>query len=453
MKYELMKHQVEFGQLWHEMDNILNLSGCGTGKTLSVIDAVKTYWPNAKVLVLAPLSILRTAWGGDLDKFWPESKYGVAYARNRKKVFGEYDNQWVITNHDAVKAILKDGLFVDFDILVVDEADVFRNRTSQRTKALLTIANHFKHKTLMTGTPTPRSVTDIWSLAYAIDKGERLGKNFFAFRGQVCNARPVPGVPNATKWEDKPEAMGQVSGMLADITQRVQLDDVAELPDTIVREINVELPAKLRRLYEEMRRESMMLLETGQIVDAVHAGARRQKLLQILSGSVYSDLKGGYVDMHPDRHNLVLDLVEEADHSLVGFNWQHQKDGLVKGAKSRGLTFGVIDGKTPVKERESLVNDYQAGKLQVLFCHPQSAGHGLTLTRAQRVIWASPNDRADLYVQFNHRMRRKGQERRTEIIHIAAEHSMEEGVYDNMLGKKGRQDELLGLFAQFSKAA
>ena len=99
--------------------------------------------------------------------------------------------------------------------------------------------------------------------------------------------------------------------MLADITQRVTLDDVVELPSTIVREIPVELPAKLRRQYEEMKRESMMMLESGLIVDAIHAGARRQKLLQMLSGAVYSDLEGTFQDLHPDRHKLVADLVEE----------------------------------------------------------------------------------------------------------------------------------------------
>lgn len=451
--YDLMQHQVEFGKVWSEVRRVLNLSGCGTGKTLSCIDGVKQHWPEARVLVFAPLSILRTAWGGDLNKFWPETTWDIAYAKNRAKVFENKETQWVITNHDAVKTVVKKGWHFDFDICITDEADAFRNRTAQRTKAFLTLAEFFEIITLMTGTPTPRSVTDIWALAYAIDKGERLGRNFFQFRNQVCKAEPIPGVPNAMKWTDKPDAIGQVSGMLADITQRVTLDEVVELPQTVVREIPVELPAKLRRQYEEMKRESMMMLESGLIVDAIHAGARRQKLLQMVSGAVYNDTNGTHSDMHPDRHKLVADLVEEADHSLVAFNWKHQRVGLEKEMNARKIPYGVIDGSTPVRTRELLVSKFQAGQLQTLLCHPQSAGHGLTMTRAQRVIWASPNDRADLYVQFNHRMRRKGQERRTEIIHIAAEHTIEEGVYDNMLGKKGRQDELLALFSQLSKAA
>ena len=453
MEYTPMKHQVAFGKLWSSIHRVLNLDGCGTGKTMSCIHAVKEYWPNARVLVLAPLSILRSAWGGDLDKFWPETTWDIAYAKNRAKVFGNTEKQWVITNHDAVKTILQNSWHKDFDIFIVDEADVFRNRVTQRTRALITVAEFFEIVSLMTGTPTPRSVTDIWSLAYAIDGGQRLGKNFFAFRNQVCNAEPIPGVANAMKWTDKPQARSQVVGMLADVCTRVQLSDVVELPDTIVREIPVELPATLRRQYEEMKRESMLMLESGQFVNAIHAGARRQKLLQMLSGAVYSDTKGTYVDMHPDRSQLVIDLVLEADHSLVAFNWQHQRAGLEKAAKKEGIPYGVIDGSTPVAKREWLVSEFQAGRLQTLFCHPQSAGHGLTMTLAQRVIWASPTDRADLYEQFNHRMRRNGQKRKTEIIHVAAENTLEESVYDNMLGKKFRQDELLSLFSNLRQVA
>jgi SNF2 family DNA or RNA helicase len=452
-KYKLMAHQKDFSDQWLNTPRILNFSGCGTGKTLSVIHTIKAHLPDARVLVLAPLSILRPAWGGDLDKFWPEAEYAIAYAKDREKKFTERA-QFTITNHDAIKIIVANNWHLDFDVLVVDEADAFRNRTTQRTKALLSAAHAFDMLTLMTGTPTPKSVTDVWSLAYAIDKGERLGKNFFGFRSQVQNASPIYGCPNpkAMKWEDNEDAVEQTTMMLCDVTHRVELDDVVELPETITRTYPIQMPPKLQRLYDEFNKESMMMLDSGQLIDAIHAGARRQKLLQLCSGAVY-DGQGGSVDIHPDRQKLVLDLVEEAKQSLVAFNWHHQVDGLIKEAKARKLTYGVINSKTSVPNREKLVAQFQQGKLQVLFCHPQSAGHGLTLTQANRVIWASPTDRADLFEQFNHRMRRKGITHKSEIILIAAEGTSEEVAYDNMMVKKHRQDDLLTVFAKLSKAA
>jgi SNF2 family DNA or RNA helicase len=87
----------------------------------------------------------------------------------------------------------------------------------------------------------------------------------------------------------------------------------------------------------------------------------------------------------------------------------------------------------------------QTGQLQVVFCHPQSAGHGLTLTTATSVIWASPTYNAEHYQQFNRRIYRAGQTKKTEVIHIAASNTWEPEVYTKLEGKLERMDELLSI--------
>lgn len=194
------------------------------------------------------------------------------------------------------------------------------------------------------------------------------------------------------------------------------------------------------------------MLESGQLINAIHAGSRMQKMLQLLSGAVY-DEKGEPKDLHVERHKLVLDMVQETDHCLVAFNWRHQKEGLVAEAKKRNIRFEVIDGSVPAHKRVDIVNRFQAGELEVIFAHPQSAGHGLTLTKANRIIWASPTYRADLYEQFNHRIYRTGQVRKTEIIHIAAADTAEEEVYEKLMDKKAKMDDLLSTLVQLERAA
>ena len=445
------KHQEEGAQMWHDKGRMLDFSGCGTGKTLSCIHAVKTYWPDARVLVLAPLSILEPAWQKDLAFGWPETTVEVAYSRNRDKVF-RGDAQWVITNHDAVKPIVREHWHMMFDVLIIDEGDVFRNRTSQRSKCAVAVASQIPNAILMTGTPNPNTVLDVWHLAFLIDFGERLGKNFFGFRQQVCNPSAIPGVANAMRWEDKEMANDMVTMMLNDITHRVTLEDVQELPDKITRTLAVTLPTKVRKEYELLKKESLIMLESGQLINAIHAGSRMQKMLQLLSGAVY-DEKGEPKDLHVERHKLVLDMVQETDHCLVAFNWRHQKEGLVAEAKKRNIRFEVIDGSVPAHKRVDIVNRFQAGELEVIFAHPQSAGHGLTLTKANRIIWASPTYRADLYEQFNHRIYRTGQVRKTEIIHIAAADTAEEEVYEKLMDKKAKMDDLLSTLVQLERAA
>lgn len=445
------KHQVAFSRLWGAMKRVLNFDACGTGKTLSCIHAVKVNWPGARVLVACPLSTVETAWGDDLKLGWPEATKAFATGGKGKKLKAINGGaQWVITNHDTVKLIASEKLYSSFDVLIVDEADAFRNE-SDRTKALRTLSQYIPIVNLMTGTPTPRSITDIFNLALTVDFGERLGKRFTKFRNEVCNAYPQYGAPpGVMRYEDKPEAYAKVMAALADITTRVELSAVTELPETIKRTIRIPMPRKLQKLYEQMAHDSVMALEQG-TVTAINAAARRTKLLQLMSGSVYDGEQ--YHDIHPERHELVIALAMETDHALVAFNWKHQRDGLVAEARKKKLRYAVIDGTTSKTERPTIIRDFQAGKYDVLFAHPQSAGHGITLTKANRVIWASPTDRTDLFEQFNHRIVRNGQKRKTEIIMLAAEDTVEEVAYGNQLNKRDNMFNLLDAFAELAKVA
>ena len=118
---------------------------------------------------------------------------------------------------------------------------------------------------------------------------------------------------------------------------------------------------------------------------------------------------------------------------------------MVEEARKRGLKHGVIDGDTPAHKRKDVVDRLQAGQLQVVFCHPQSAGHGLTMTKATSIIWASPTYNAEHFQQFNRRIYRAGQTQKTEIIQIAARNTWEPEVYERLHGKLGRMEELLNV--------
>ena len=95
----------------------------------------------------------------------------------------------------------------------------------------------------------------------------------------------------------------------------------------------------------------------------------------------------------------------------------------------------------------------QAGQLQVVFCHPQSAGHGLTMTRATTVIWSSPTYNAEHYQQFNRRIYRAGQTQKTEVIQIAARNTWETDVYEKLEGKLSKMEELLDILNQLTSKA
>ncbi len=436
------EHQTKTTDFILSKPGVLITSDPGTGKTRSVIDAYAKRRAG-RMLVLAPLSILEASWADDIRKFQPSISHSVAFAKNRLKAFNS-NSDIVITNHDAVKWIAKNPAVLDgFDTICIDEFTAFKNKDSQRSKAMAKVANHFEYRIAMSGTPNSNTILDIWHPTFLIDDGERLGVRFYSFRSAVCQPQ-FNGFANV--WVDRPDAQEIVASALFDINIRFSLEECIDMPQQVVSTRYVTLNDKTMAAYSTLAEDSVLYTPQGTI-NAVHAGAKVKKLLQLCTGAVY-DEHGNAQGIHAERYDLVMQLVQERKHCLVAFNWQHERNHLVELAEKQSIKYGVIDGSTPANKRKDIVDRMQAGQLQVVFAHPQSAGHGLTMTKATTVIWASPTYNAEHYQQFNRRIYRAGQTQRTEVIRIAAERTWEPDVYEKLETKLSRMDELLGILNQ-----
>ena len=196
-------------------------------------------------------------------------------------------------------------------------------------------------------------------------------------------------------------------------------------------------------------------MENERIVDVFFYPEDIAKVVLHKSGSVFivPNSEKEIVKVHNTRHELVMDLVEAREQSLVGFNWRHEREALVALANKRKIPYAVIDGSvTKIADREEAVRAFQAGEIRVIFAHPQSAGHGLTLTKATATIWASPTYNAEHFTQFNRRIHRKGQTKKTETICICAKGTKEEDVYAALNEKVHRMEDLLNLFTNITQA-
>lgn len=414
----------------------------GTGKTRSVLDAI-TNQPG-KTLVIAPLSILEASWAEDIQKFQPSIQYGIAYAKNRKKIFEDNSLDMVITNFEAVNFLCKNThLLKDFRTLVIDEFTAFKNREAQRSKNLKSIIHYFDNRIAMSGTPNSNSILDLWHPVYLIDEGKRLGERFWSYRSQVCTPR-FNGFAN--EWIDKPGVEEVVANRLSDISIRYSLSDCIDLPDNITRNVYCKLSPKIEHMYNTLADESVLYTTSG-TVNAVNAAARVKKLLQLVSGAIY-DETGKPIYIHKERYNLVMTLVGQRKHSIVAFNWKHERDALIEIAEKEKISYEVIDGSVPAHKRKDIVQRFQAGHLQVLFCHPQSTSHGLTLTKATTAIWCSPTYSAEHFQQFNRRIHRAGQDQKTETILITAKNTWEKQVYKKLNGKLGKMENLLHILSE-----
>ena len=438
---KLFENQKETIELLEREPRVFDMSDPGTAKTRAHAEA---FWRRrqaggGKALVLAPKSILQTSWGDDIDKFFPGVRYSVAYATNRESAMAATADIY-ITNHDAVKWLVKHmpkSYWDDFDTLIVDESPAYKHNTSARSKAVRKLAPHFTYRALLTGTPNSNTILDVWHQTFILDDGERLGTSYWRFRGAVCEPVQVGPQPQMVKWQDKDGSEGAVFDLLRDISIRHKLEECQDIPPNHTYDVIFDLSAKERKAYNEMLEFAVTELASGRIVTAVHASSLNNKLLQIAAGGIYTGEEGEWLTIGKTRTELVMDLVDARDHSLMVVAWKWQRQMLLEASRSRGYDVEVIDGSvTSDKKRTDIVRNYQAGKYKSLIIHPKSAGHGLTLTKGTATIMVSPTYNAEHYKQVFHRIYRAGQTLPTETIHVKARSTIDMSVYADALEKK-----------------
>lgn len=425
-----------------ELGRVFDASEPGTGKTRVRLEvfAKRRKAGGGCMLVLAPKSLLRTAWESDARSYVNWLTVSVATAENREKAFAK-DADIYVTNHDAVKwlATKPASFFKKFDYLVIDESSAFKHHTSQRSKAVAKIRRYFKFRAVMNGLPTPNGVCDIWHQMYLVDDGKRLGESFYGFRSASCIPIQVGSKANMLKWEDRPGIEDAVAELVKDITIRNKLTGV---PKNHMRPPTMFYMNKAHReAYETLKKEAVLQLKSGEI-SAVNAAVLANKLLQLTSGAVY-DEAGNYHVLDKSRYELIADLVEARKCSVVFMFWQHQRDLLVEEFNKRELTHMIIDGDVSDRKRLENVQMFEAGMFRAALLHPKSAAHGLTLVRGKSTIWSGPTHDLEWWVQGNARIARRGQADETETIRILADNTYEEKVYEALEGKNVKAYDLL----------
>lgn len=448
----LWPHQQYTRNFGRSVRTVYDLSDPGTGKTrahLAILHDDYASGLDGRTLIVCPKTLMRSAWAAEIDDNFPHLAYAVAEAGQREEAF-KTNAPVVITNTDAVTQLAKNPkLLSGFDKLIVDESTAFKHATSQRSKAMKLLSNRFKRRDLLTGTPNPNSVTEFWHQMLILDGGARLGPNYFRFRNAVQVSEQVGPMPNMVKWTDRDGAMESVMSLISDVTVRHQFEDVmTHVPPNHVSRYTFELSKKAAKIYRDFA-DQMVAMINGERVSAVHAASLRAKLLQIASGAVYSgDGDRSYALVDTFRYELACELISQYRHSVVFFNWFHQRVELSAMLEKQGKRFAVIDGSVSNAERGRIVDAFQDGKYDTILLHPKTGAHGLTLTTGEACIILSPFYEADLLKQAIHRIYRGAQDKATNTVLVQAAGTVEELVYARLNSKAENMDEFLSMVVE-----
>lgn len=387
----------------------------GTGKTASVIwaaDYLMKIGEVKRALILCPLSIMKSAWQADMFKFAMHRSCSVAYgdARARKKIL-EVGADFVVINFDGLAVVKDEVMKGGFDLIVVDEANAYKNQQTNRWKVLRDVAANAKWLWMMTGTPAAQSPLDAYGLGKLINP-DNTPKYYGQFRDQVMYKI------SQYKWIPKPGAQDVVHKILQPAI-RFEKDQCLDLPDVTYVEREASLTPQQTKYYRMLKKQ-MMITADGESVSAVNAATNINKLLQISGGAVYSDTREVIEFDVSNRLQVILEVIEESSHKVLVFvPFTHTIELLEKFLQKHGVSCGVINGKVSVNKRAELVKQFQEQPdPYVLIIQPQAASHGLTLTAANTVIWYAPVTSVETYLQANARINRPGQKNVMTVVHV-----------------------------------
>lgn len=387
----------------------------GTGKTASVIWAADYLMQQGlvnRVLVICPLSIMQSAWQEDLFKFAMHRSCSVAHGTfDRRKRILEAGSEFVIINFDGVAVIKDEIINGGFDMIVVDEANAYKNAQTNRWKTLRDITADVPWVWMLTGTPAAQSPVDAFGLAKLVNP-DGVPKYFGQFRDKVMHK-----VTQYT-WRPKEDADKIVHEALQPAI-RFEKDKCLDLPS--VTHVEREAPlTKQQRAYYKLLKDRMMMEADGEQVTSVNAATNLNKLLQISGGAVYSDEKEVIEFDVKNRLRVVKEVIEEASNKVLVFvPFTHTIELLKDFLTTSKISCNVISGKVTVNKRSKIIKDFQETNTpQVLIIQPQAASHGLTLTAANTVVWYAPVTSVETYLQANARIDRPGQHNPMTIVHI-----------------------------------
>lgn len=428
------------------------LSGMGVGKTacpLWTFDFLRRTGHAKKMLVVCPLSTMDFVWMAEMLNVESPYKAVVLHGSKAKRLkLLASDADIYIINHDGVATIFKELMaHPDIDVLCIDELAVYRNK-NDRTDLMRSFIQGNKQRGPikwawgMTGSPTPQAPTDAYHQAKMITPWT-VPAYWTRFREMTMYKQ------SEFRWLPQKDHADKVHAALQP-SVRFTLEDVGELPPYISRRIDVGMGPRQRTIYEAIRKDALAVVGS-QTVSAVNQGVILNKLLQISIGYVYDNQKGVVVLDNDPTLSAIDDILEStADPVLLSVPYKHALDAFTKHVTQRGEKKGrnravQVSGSTPARQRAEIFSAFQNGQYDALFCHPQCAAHGLTLTAASVIVWCGPIASLEIYDQFNARIRRPGQKNKQQYIHLQRT-AAEKKIYSLLVNKQDVQLNILKLF-------
>lgn len=409
----------------------------GLGKTSSALTAISDLRDSFlihKVLIIAPLRVANSVWAQEAQKWKHLRHLRVSVCTgSEKQRFGALhtDADVYVINRENVEWLVGQMKKWPFDMIIIDESSSFKNASTKRFKAIRKILPYTEYMVLLTGTPSPNGLLDLWSQMFMIDFGQSLGRTMTTYKQRFFEQDYM-----GYKFTPREGSAEKIQTLIAPSVIHMSAEDYLELPARIDLIERVTLPASTQNIYDNFEKTLLAELEDGEEIEAMSAAVLANKLLQFANGGMYTSENGTWSAIHKEKLDALEEIVEDNpnENILVAYNYRFDLERL----QEKFPSAAVLD-----KQQET-IDRWNRGEIKMLLAHPASAGHGLNLQQGgSLIVWFGLTWSLEYYQQFNARLHRQGQTKPVRILHVLAKKTIDERVFGVLSMKDATQKKLL----------
>ncbi len=423
LQAELRDYQIE-GFNWLARLAFLGVGGCladdmGLGKTLQSLAVVLKNAAQGPSLVVAPTSV-STNWQTEVNRFTPTLNLITLPTKNRAKAIkklGSFD--LLITTYTLLQQEAKLLSQVNWQAVILDEAQAIKNAATKRSKAAMSLKAEFK--LITTGTPIENHLGELWNLFNFINPG---------LLGSINSFNEKYAIP-IERFQDR-DAKYKLKRLIRPfILRRIKSEVLEELPPRTDVTLQVEMSEDEAYFYEALRQNALDILESNKEKKGRHLQILSE-IMKLRQACCNPRLISPDTSIESSKLSIFSSVVEEligGRHKALVFS---QFIGHLKIIReyldSKNISYQYLDGSTPSKERKQRVENFQAGQGDLFLISLKAGGLGLNLTAADYVIHMDPWWNPAIEDQASDRAHRIGQTRPVTIYRLVCKNSIEEKI-------------------------
>lgn len=434
----------EYGALFCEM---------GTGKTKIILDVIQNAGLINDVVVIAPNGLhhnwatneIPRHFSKDVDVFcWS----GPIKSKKKKLEFNGFLNKdtktrMLLINIEALRTSAgyeTTDKFLNSSIrtkhIIIDESTCIKNPKAIQTKKVLKLAEKANCRWILNGTPITQGPLDLFSQCRFLSKDALPFTTYTAFKHKFAIETTMSMGQRSFKKIIGYQNVEELTKLLEPFSLRLEKKDCLDLPDKVFSTISVELEPEQEQMYQRMKNDCIIELESGNIVTATMALTQLIKLHQILTGFVVTD-DGETISLKNNRVRMLLQIAETSGPLVIFCAYKQNVKQL---AEALSLKYGqdsvvVYSGDTPSNKRSEAVERFQSGNAQ-FFIGTSAAAKGLTLHRASTMVYYSNNYSLETRLQSQDRIHRIGQSNKCTYIDLVVNNSLDEIILKRLMQKK-----------------